>query len=206
MISTTPLELIREKIKNSKTGTIFVISDFSDLADYNVIKMSLSRLTESGLIRRILRGVYEYPEYSNLLNEYVAPSPHKVALALARNYGWTIIPNGDTALNQLGLSTQVPAKWIYVSDGPYKKYNFDKTTICFKHTANKDISNLSYKSALLVQAIKAIGKERLDDAKIKKMSKLLTDDEKTAILKEGKYMTTWVYEIMKKICNGAVTT
>jgi hypothetical protein len=204
MKKSNPLEQIKGRIKSSEHGTIFVASDFADLADNDSARQSLSRLVKSGLIRRILQGVYEYPKFNEFLNETVAPSPHKVALALARNYGWTIVPNGDTALNQLGLSTQVPAEWTYVSDGPYKKYNFDKIIIHFKHTANKDISNLPYKSALMVQAIKAIGKERINNAKIKKMAKLLTDTEKAKILSEGKYITTWVYEILKRICEGAV--
>jgi hypothetical protein len=197
-----PLEQIRDRIKNSEFGTVFILSDFLDLADYDSVKKSLSRLAKSGLIRRIIRGVYENPEYSTFLKENVAPSPHKAALALARNYGWTIVPNGDTALNQLGLSTQVPAEWTYVSDGPYKEYPLDKTIIRFKHTANKDISRLSYKSALLVQAIKAIGKDGFNDAQLRKIRRLMTAEEKKAILAEGKYMTNWVYELIKKICNG----
>jgi hypothetical protein len=127
-----------------------------------------------------------------------------IALALARNHSWTIVPNGDTALNRLGLSTQVPAEWTYLSNGPYKEYSFDKITIRFKRTTNKDISNLSYKSALLVQAIKAIGKERLDQTYMKRIAKQMTSDDKVNILREGKYMTAWVYDVIKKICDGDI--
>ena len=200
----SPIKQIRKRIKESLPGTVYVASDFSDLADNESIRKSLSRLEKAGLIRRILRGVYEYPEYSDFLQEYVAPSMHQIALALARNYSWTIVPDGDTALNQLGLSTQVPAEWIYVSDGPYREYTFGKNIIRFKHTANKNISKLSHKSAYLVQAIKAIGRGKLDDAYVKKISKLMTNNEKAAILAEGKYMTSWVYELVKSICNGGV--
>jgi len=202
MISTSPIEQIRERIRKSDAGAIFIPSDFSDLTDYPNIKVSLSRLIESGLIKRVIRGVYEFPEYNDFIKDFVTPSPHRVALAIARNYGWTIVPDRDTALNQLGLSTQVPAEWTYVSDGPYKKYSLEKVAIRFKHTANKDISNLTYKSALLVQAIKAIGKENIDEATITRMSKLMSKDEKTTILSEGKYMTTWVFDVIKKICAG----
>ena len=198
----TPLNIIRERIKKADSGTMFIPSDFLDISDSVTVRKGLSRLEKAGLIRRVIHGVYEYPEYSELLKEYISPSPHNVALALARNYGWTIVPDGDTALNQLGLSTQVPAEWIYVSNGPYKEYLLGKTLIRFKRTTNKDISNLSYKSALLVQAIKAIGKERLDNIYIEKIRKLMTSDDKTAILKEGQYMTAWVYDAVKKICNG----
>ena len=204
MNTQSPLEQITIKIKTFPPGTIFVASDFNDLANNVSIRKSLSRLEKAGTIRRILQGVYEYPEYSDFLREYVAPSVHYIALALARKYSWTIIPDGVTALNQLGLSKQVPAEWTYVSDGPYREYKINKTILRFKHTANKDISKLSYKSANLVQAIKAIGRGRFDDAYVKKLSSLMTNDEKTAILAEGKYMTSWIYEQVKSICNGGL--
>jgi len=204
MIYTSPIEQIRERIRKSDFGTIFIPSDFSDLTDYPNIKVSLSRLIETGLIRRIIRGVYEYPEYNDFIEDFVSPNPHKVALAIARNHGWTIVPDGDTALNLLGFSTQVPAEWTYVSDGPYKKYTIDKTVIRFMHTANKDISKLAYKSALLVQAIKSLGKENINGTIIQKMSKLMTDEEKISVLTEGKYMTTWVFGVIKQICTGDI--
>jgi hypothetical protein len=197
-----PLGQIRDRIKNSNPGTVFITSDFLDLTDYVNAKKCLSRLAESGFLRRIIRGVYDYPEYSDFLGEYAVPSPHKVALALARNFGWTVVPDGDTALNQLGLSTQVPAYWTYVSDGPYKEYVLNKSTIRFKHTANKDISHLSYKSALFVQAIKAIGKNDMDGRAIRKMSSLLSAEEKAVMLADGKHITSWVYNSIKEICDG----
>ena len=120
------LEKVKERILLSEKGSVFITSDFFDIADTDVVNKCLSRLEKNNVIHRVIRGVYEYPEYSEFLNEYVAPSPDKVAHALARNYGWTIVPCGDTALNMLGLSTQVPAVWSYVSDGTYKTYKYDK--------------------------------------------------------------------------------
>ena len=132
MDKTTNLKLIRDRINQSEIGTVYVAVDFVDISDKTNINAYLARLVEEGLIRRVLRGVYDKPEYNDFLEEYVAPSPDKVANALARNFGWTIVPCGDTALNLLGLSTQVPAEWAYVSDGTYKKYTYDNTTIEFK--------------------------------------------------------------------------
>ena len=146
------------RIESMPAGEVFIISDFSDLADDAAIRKVLSRLEDDGAIRRIMRGVYDCPEYSEFLDEYIEPKPDKVAHALARNYGWTIVPCGDTALNMLGLSTQVPATWLYVSDGTYKEYTYGNTTIKFKRTTNKEISKISYKTALVIQALKALYK------------------------------------------------
>lgn len=193
------LTKIRNRITTAKAGTIFVTSDFKDIAERNVIKMALSRLHDEEIIRRVMRGVYEIPEYSNLLQEFVTPAPDKIAQALARNYGWTIVPCGDTALNLLGLSTQVPNVWTYVSDGPYKCYKFSNINLKFKHTANKEITGISYKTALMIQALKTLGSDKIDDKVITKLSKGLSSDEKGQLLSESQYATSWVYETLKRI-------
>lgn len=193
---------IRERILQSEPGTVLVASDFKDLTESAIARRALSRLFEEKLLHRIMNGVYEYPEYNELLREYVAPAPNKVAKALARNFGWTIVPSDDTALNLLGLSTQVPNVWSYVSDGPYKTYEFDSIVLKFKHTTNKEITGISYKSALIIQAFKTLGKDKVDDKVIMKLSKGLSDDEKKALLSESQYATSWIYEILKQIAKG----
>ena len=191
---------IKRIITTSQNGKIFVSADFTNITDKKTASMGLIRLEEDGLIKRIMRGVYYKPEFNSFLGEYVAPNPDTVANAIARNYGWTIVPCGDTALNMLGLSTQVPAVWSYVSDGPYKEYAYDKISIKFKHTTNKEISKLSYKTALIIQVLKTLGKENIDDATLNKLSEILTDKEKKQMLAEAKTATSWIYEYIKLIC------
>ncbi|MEA5086957.1 MAG: DUF6088 family protein [Methanocorpusculum sp.] len=200
MYNDTYHEKIRERITTSKRGTIFVISDFADISPTPTIKKVLSRLVQDKTIRRIMRGIYEYPVYNAFLDEYVAPSPHEIAKALARNFGWTIVPYEDAALNMLGISTQVPASWTYASDGPYKKYAYGNVTIQFKHTSNKDITNLSAKSALIIQALKAIGKDKVDEKLIKKFSDILTPDEKESLLEDTKRSSAWISGTIRQIC------
>ncbi|MBE6964665.1 MAG: hypothetical protein E7441_01370 [Ruminococcaceae bacterium] len=196
------LSEIKQNILNAEYGTVFVAVDFVNVTDKKTVNMALLRLEEEGIILRIIRGVYYKAEYSDFLQEYIVPDPDKVAHALARNYGWTIVPCGDTALNVLGLSTQVPATWSYVSDGTYKEYIYDNTTIKFKRTTNKEISKLSYKTALIVQALKAFGKDNIDDVIINKLKNDLTDEEKSNALLEAKAATSWIYEAIKEICKG----
>ena len=97
---------IQNRIGAAPDGTIFIVSDFADVADSETIRRNLNRLVQAGTLRRILKGVFEKPKYSKLLGEYVAADPDAVAKALARCYHWTIAPCGDTALNMLGLSMQ----------------------------------------------------------------------------------------------------
>lgn len=202
MNKATNWQLIKDRINKSEIGTVFVATDFVDISDKTSINTYLTRLDEENSLRRIMRGVYYKPEYNDFLGEYVAPEPDAVAHALARNFGWTIVPCGDTALNLLGLSTQIPAAWVYVSDGTYKEYTYEQTTIKFKRTTNKEISKLSYKTALVVQALKALGKNNVDDAVLTKLKNNLTDSEKQALLAEAKAATSWIYEYIKLICRS----
>ncbi|MBR6647690.1 MAG: hypothetical protein IKL09_09285 [Clostridia bacterium] len=194
--------IIKTRIMNSPDGSVFSTVDFADVIENSRVGVILSRLEEDGVIRRVMRGIYDKPVYNDFLKEYIAPSPSLVAEALARNFGWTIVPCGDTTLNILGLSTQVPAAWSYVSDGTYKEYTYDNTTIKFKRTTNKEISKLSYKTALVVQALKALGKDNIDDTIINKLKNDLTDEEKATALLEAKAATSWIYEFIKQICKG----
>lgn len=196
------LSEIKNNIQNEKVGTVFVPIDFALLTDKKTASVCLTRLESENIVKKVMRGVYYKPEYNDFLGEFVAPEPDAVAHALARNFGWTIVPCGDTALNQLGLSTQIPAAWVYVSDGTYKEYTYEQTTIKFKRTTNKEISKLSYKTALVVQALKALGKDNVDETVFTKLKNNLTDSEKQAMLTEAKAATSWIYEYIKLICRS----
>ena len=199
------LEQVKKRIQGAKEGSVFIPSDFFDIAEAVKINMCLDRLEETGELQRVIRGIYVKPRYSALLNKNVPPRSDDVAKAIARNYGWTIVPCGDTALNMLGLPTQVPAVWLYVSDGPYKTYEADGMTLKFKHTDNKnEIVNISYKTALVVQALKALGKGNVTGKELRSISKLLTENEKAQMLVEAMRVTAWVYELMRKICKEDV--
>ena len=193
---------IRERVISSEEGTIFVASDFADIADANTIRQSMYRLVNDGTLKRILQGVYEKPKYSKLLDEYVAADPDAVAKALARSYHWTIAPCGNTALNLLGLSTQVTAVWSYISDGPYKTYEWNSTKLEFKHRTNKEITGLSYMTSLVIQALKTLGKANATREIVRTLSERLSDDEKQICLKEAAEATDWVYDTIRKICGG----
>ena len=210
MIRPNYLSEIKSRISAFENGAVFVAADFTDITDKKTASVGLTRLEADNLIKRVIRGVYYKPEYSVFLKEYIAPVPDNVAHAIARNFGWTIVPCGDTALNLLALSTQVPAVWLYVSDGPYKEvsdgpykeYSYDNTVIRFKRTTNKDISKFSYKTALTVQALKALGKDKVDKTVVEKLRKLFSTEEKTTMLGEAKIATSWIYEYIKEICRG----
>ena len=192
-------EQIRQRIEKSPECMVFIRADFADIADTETIRRNLNRLTQVDMIRRVLNGIYEKPKYSELLQEFVAIDPDAVARALARNYHWTIAPSGNTALNLLGLSTQVSAVWTYISDGPYKTYEWNSTKIVFKHRTNKEITGLSYITVLVVQALKTLGRKNVTSEIVKALSNRLSDSEKSTLLKEATSSTDWVYDTIRKL-------
>lgn len=191
-----------ENIINTYKGDYaFSSADFANIANADAINKALSRLNENGTIRRIIHGVYDKPIYSETLKNYSSPDINSVAFALARKFNWTIAPAEETALNILHLSTQVPNSWCYISDGPYRKYEIGKYLLEFKHCANKEISGKSLKTITIIQAIKYIGKDSIQEEDLKKLSSLLSDEEKKILLEESKTSTTWIYSLIKKVCD-----
>ena len=113
IVKQDPIRKILARIYGSGRGAVFTPKDFLDLAGPETVRQALGRLTRGGKIRRLLRGVYDYPAFSKMLQALASPDPHAIGRAIARTHGWTILPAGETALNLLGLSTQVPARWEY---------------------------------------------------------------------------------------------
>ena len=181
-------------------GWAFSPNDF--VADFSrdQIENALSWLCREGKIRRVYRGIYDYPKYSELLQQELSPDFDQVAQAFARKFNWRIQPSGDAALNLLGLSTQVPGRLVYLSDGPNRQYDIGNYTLVFKKSALKDVGFKYRESGLLVQALKALGKERLDEAVIATLRKQLDETACKRMLKDTVTATGWVYEAIKRVC------
>lgn len=190
---------ILNRIENFESDQVFIANDFFDIAGYETVRSTLNRLVEDKVIIRIMKGIYYKPKYIELIGEYETPSVNEVVNAIARKYNWTIAPSGNTALNLLGLSTQVPAKWTYISDGRYTNFSFGNVTIEFKRRSNGDISKMSTLTSMVIQSIKAIGKDKITNEQIDYLKKKLSDKEKSELLSDSKTTSAWVYGVIKKI-------
>ena len=192
-------DAVMKQVSKMPAEACFSRSDFASLGTRFAISQALSRLERAGILSSPIRGYYCLRRKSKLLNVDMPPDYAALAAAIARNSGWTIIPCGDIAANDLGLSTQVPAVWSYVSTGPYRTYAVGKMRLEFKHTANRELFNMSKKSALCVQAIKAIGKTGVTSDIIKRLNLRLSDREKKALVSETSHTTSWIYDVIKLI-------
>jgi hypothetical protein len=124
---------VLSRIYGNGRGWCFSQIDFTDFASRSAVDSILKRLASAGTIRRILRGLYDYPTYSDFLGETLAPDIKQVVDALCRKHGWQVVPDGSTALHLLGLDTQIPARFWYLSSGPNREYLIGGTLLQFVH-------------------------------------------------------------------------
>ena len=195
-------EKIDEKISDFESNKVFFANDFLDIASYDTARKTLNRMVNERKIKRVIDGFYYNPKYSELIGEYEAVSIHELALAIARKYNWNIAPYNSTALNLLGLSTQVPTHYKYISSGRYKKYKIGDTILEFKKVSPGEIANMSLKTATVIQAIKSLGKENINDQVNQKIRENLSEKEKLDLMNESKSVPSWIYEVIREICEA----
>ena len=196
------LDQIINRIENFENGKVFINTDFLDIASNETVRRTLNQLVSENKIKRVINGFYYNPSYSELIGEFEAVSIHELALAIARKYNWNIAPYNSTALNLLGLSTQVPTHYKYISSGRYKEYKIGDTILEFKKVNPGEIANMSLKTATVIQAIKSLGKDNISDEVVKKIRENLTEEEKKDLMIEAKSVPSWIYEFIREICEG----
>ena len=196
------MEIISDKINDFDSHKVFFANDFLDIASNATVRQILKRLADEDKIKRVIDGFYYNPIYSELIGEYEAVSIHELALAIARKYNWNIAPYNSTALNLLGLSTQVPTHYKYISSGRYKEYKIGDTILEFKKVNPGEIANMSLKTATVIQAIKSLGKEDITREVIQKIRENLTEKERIDLMNESKSVPAWIYEVIREICEG----
>jgi len=193
------IRTVQSRITDCKPGSVFVASDFTDIAKSKTVNTILARLCQEGILRRFPLGLYEYPEYNDFLGEFIAPSPDLIARAIARNFDWKISPCGANVLNQMGLSTQVPATLTYACNGAYKEYEFGKTKIKFIKAIDQDFDCENEKASMVIQAIKALGKKNVKSSILAKIGVICSDEDMEYIMKAVEHTTPWVGECLKEV-------
>ena len=190
---------IFKKIKDRNLRA-FSCFDFTDLAPYKAVSKCLERLEDSQDIRRIIQGIYCLNLIDRDLQLPILPSIDEVVECLARKNKWIISPTGNTALNLMSMSTQVPAIYEYLSTGPYKEYVIYGIHVHLKRTMARELIDYSKKTLLLIQCIKAIGKENFDFDDVAALSLRLDKNEKKRALAETSGIQAWIRKIIVTIC------
>ncbi|MBG7631298.1 MAG: hypothetical protein IZT56_12820 [Bacteroidetes bacterium] len=187
---------IENKIKSMKRGSIVFPSTFDDIGNVEIVKKSLLRLENKKFLIRLAHGIYLYPKQDKLLGD-LHPSIEEIANAIAERDKARIIATGITALNKLGLSTQIPMNIVFLTDGAPRSILVGKRTIKFKRTTPKNLATKGKITSLIIQALKEIGKDNITSEQLEKISKHLELEKKEIIEHDAKLTSAWISKLMK---------
>ena len=188
---------VLDKIKNLKKGELFFVESFLSVSNAKSVNKALERLVDKNEIVRVATGIYTRPKKSKLFGN-ITPTVEEIATAIAKRDKARIVPTGSYALNALGLSTQVPLKAVYLTDGAARKINLGKRTILFKKTTPKNLSAKGLISKLVIQALKAIGKDNIKPEEEKKILELLQQENPEHLKHDISLAPEWIRIIMRK--------
>jgi hypothetical protein len=167
---------IEAKIRRAKPGQIFLPSDFKDLGTSTAIRKALSRLVAQKVIVRMGQGIYTKPVQDKVLGE-VLPSIEEIAATLAKKEHVKIMPTGQYALNKIGLSTQVPMKMIFLTNGTKKNISIGKSSIIFLPTTAKKLAMMGPITSLLFLGLEELDLDKLSNREINKIISLLEKED-----------------------------
>ena len=188
---------IFDRMKKAKRGLVFFTSDFAVYGNNKACNKALERLSKQEKIMRVGRGIYTIPRKSRFFGR-VSPGIEEIAQGIARRDKARIIPTGLFAENLLGLSTQVPMKIVYLTDGTPRKLMIDEMSLIFKKTSPRNLATWGKISGLVIQALKSIKKERLTDDEIEKVVNILKKENPKNFSNDIKLAPEWIREIMRK--------
>jgi hypothetical protein len=194
---------IKERIIELGRGSIFFPTDFYHLGSVSAVNMALSRLTKSEFILRLATGIYNYPRYDSLLG-ISRPSMEDIAFAVAKKEQIIIRPTGATALLKLGLSSQVPMKVVYLTNGNPRQIKVGKGQITFKKTSPKIMAIKGDITFLAVQAMLILDKNSVTDEVVKQLKGRLRNEDPQQMIEDAKLVPSWIRIILFKIRNEIV--
>jgi hypothetical protein len=189
---------ITQRITANQRGWVFSPKDLLDLGARAAIDKVLSRLTKSGLIRKVARGIYDYPKTNDTIG-VLSPNVDDLAKLIASKTGDRIFHSGATATNLLGLSTQVPAKIAYATTGKSCVKKIGNRSIIFQHTRIPIFDDLAFPCNLTLQSMAYLGKDALDKDILRQYSQKLSSDDKLSISKVAPYLPAWMSDAIHKM-------
>ncbi len=190
---------ILARIRRKGRGKVFTSKDFLDLAGREAVDQALSRLVKAGTLDRLGRGLFYYARVSPRLQIRLRPDPDEVAAALGRRTGTRVVPSGAVAANRLGLTTQVPAKPVYLTSGRSRRVRAADTVFVIHHVAPKEFPLGSPTSALVFQALEHMGREMVDAQMIARLRRNLTPRDRRTLMRNARYATDWIADVARQV-------
>jgi hypothetical protein len=189
------------RIKKCGRGKGYFSADFALYGESKSISKALERLVHANILLRVSRGFYYYPKIDKTLGLGILyPSWEEVAAAIAMRDKARIAPTGVYALNRLGLSTQVPANFVFLTDGTPRRIHTGKGKgILFRHTAPKNLAFKNELAMLIVFALKEITREKVTQEHLDRIKQILQTVSKDQIMVDAKLMPAWIKSLILKL-------
>lgn len=188
---------IEKSIKSKQRGILLFADDFIEYGSSDAIRQALVRLVSKEVIKRVAQGIYVRPTISKYIGE-VLPTAEEVAQGIAKRDKIKIVSTGTHALNKLGLSTQIPLKLVYLTDGAPREIQIGKRTIRLKKTTPKNLLAKGKTSSLVIQALREIGQKGVTPALEQKIIDLLKKEERKDLEYDILLAPVWIRKIMQK--------
>ncbi|MDD4403491.1 MAG: DUF6088 family protein [Parabacteroides sp.] len=192
---------IQKEIEKQGRGWIFFPADFSTIGQHKAVSKALERLTDNGQIIRLTRGIYYYPKIDEILGLGVLyPSIEEIAEGIARRDNARIVPTGIHALNKLGLSTQVPMNFVYMTDGSRRNIDLGEgKSIQFKFTSPSNLAFTNKLAMLATFALKELGKDNITDEQLSILKNVMRKETKENVTADASLMPAWIRIIIRSI-------
>ena len=181
-----------------KRGWVFTPDSFADLGTRQAVDLALLRHRNSGLIRQLARGLYDYPKTDTQFG-LLQPSTDDIASTLAGRDATRLQPSGAYAANLLGLSTQVPTKVVFLTDGRTRTVQIGQRQIILKHTTPRNMATAGRSSGLVIQALRHLGRKNVDQKIIARLDHRLDDDARKQLMKDIRYAPAWIADIIREL-------
>lgn len=192
---------ILSRVYGSGRGSVFTPGHFLNIGNRTAVDKALSRLVLKGTIRRLARGLYDYPKTHPVMG-VLSPNPDTIAKALAGKHGIRLQPSGAYAANLLGLSTQVPAKIVYLTDDPSRTVRVGNQEIRLQRTTPRNMGPAGRVSGLVIQALRHLGQKHVDDIIIQALQRKLSTHDKKQLIRDIAFAPAWVGVHLRKIAQG----
>lgn len=189
---------VLKRIYATRRGAVFTPNHFLDLGTRTAVDLALFRLTKNGTIRRLARGVYDYPKTHPTIG-LLSPSADQIATALAHPAKAKLQPSGAYAANLLGLSTQVPMKTVFLTTGTPRRVRVGRREIILKRTTPRQMMAAGRTSGLIIQALRHLGKDHITQDRIDLLRSKLSPDDKARLLKDLPLAPTWMHPLFRNI-------
>jgi predicted transcriptional regulator of viral defense system len=197
-MTTSTINAILKRIRAKHRGWVFTPRQFAGLGTRAAIDQALSRLQRSGQIRRLTRGVYEFPKMHPKIG-VLSPSPEAIAKALAERTGSRITVSGAKAANLLGLSTQVPMQNLFWTEGPSRTVRIGNQTVTLKHVAPSKMIGAGTEAGIVIQAVRSLGKEGVQEIPVLTLTKQLPRPVKRALRRLTPAAPAWSHPVLNQI-------